>query len=32
VASAAARMTVGTVLPRLPAVNLVDTMSLPFHM
>jgi hypothetical protein len=31
VASAAARMTAGTVLPLLPAVNLVDTMSPPFH-
>jgi hypothetical protein len=30
VASAAARMTAGTVRARLPAVNLVDTMSPPF--
>jgi hypothetical protein len=30
VASAAARMTVGTALPRLPAANLIDTMT-PFR-
>ncbi|MGD0698606.1 MAG: hypothetical protein ABSA02_01855 [Trebonia sp.] len=32
VASAAAMMTAGTVLPPLRAVNLADTMNLPFAM